>query len=147
MLTPHEGEFIRLGGDLSRGREGAAADFAARHGCVLVLKGPETVVADPDGRLLVNTTGNSGMAKGGSGDVLSGMIAALIGQGAPPFAAAACGRVAPRPGGGPVRREADGVRHDPSGYDRGPACRLRGPGGRANFIEEEGLCEKPRFLH
>ena len=90
VLTPHEGEFIRLGGDLSRGREGAAADFAARHGCVLVLKGPETVVADPDGRLLVNTTGNSGMAKGGSGDVLSGMIAALIGQGAPPFAAAAC---------------------------------------------------------
>lgn len=90
VLTPHEGEFIRLGGDLSWGREGAAADFAARHGCVLVLKGPETVVADPDGRLLVNTTGNSGMAKGGSGDVLSGMIAALIGQGAPPYEAAAC---------------------------------------------------------
>lgn len=90
VLTPHEGEFLRLGGSLSRGRERAAADFAARHGCVLVLKGPETVVADPAGRLLVNTTGNSGMAKGGSGDALAGMIAALIGQGAPPFDAAAC---------------------------------------------------------
>lgn len=90
VVTPHEGEFIRLGGDLSQGRERAAADFAAQYSCVLVLKGPGTVVAAPDGRLLVNTTGNSGMAKGGSGDVLSGMIAALIGQGAAPFEAAAC---------------------------------------------------------
>jgi len=90
VVTPHEGEFIRLGGDLSGGRQCAAEDFARRHGCVLVLKGPETVVAAPDGRVRVNTTGNCGMAKGGSGDVLAGMIASLLGQGADPFDAAAC---------------------------------------------------------
>jgi len=81
---------MRLGGEPERGRESAAADFAQKHGCVLVLKGPGTVVAAPDGRVLVNTTGNCGMAKGGSGDVLAGMIASLIGQGAEAFAAAAC---------------------------------------------------------
>ena len=90
VLTPHEGEFLRIGGDLSRGRERAAADFARRHGCVLVLKGPGTVVAAPDGRTRINPTGNSGMAKGGSGDVLAGMVLSLIGQGADPFDAAAC---------------------------------------------------------
>ena len=89
-MTPHEGEFARLGGDISAGRERAAAEFACRNGCVLVLKGPETVVAAPDGRVLVNTTGNCGMAKGGSGDVLAGMILSLIGQGAAPMDAAAC---------------------------------------------------------
>ena len=90
VLTPHEGEFLRLGGDLSRGRERAAADFARQYGCVLVLKGPGTLVAAPDGRLFQNTTGNCGMAKGGSGDVLGGMILSLIGQGAEPAEAAAC---------------------------------------------------------
>ena len=90
VVTPHEGEFARLGGSTAAGREAAAADFARRHGCVLVLKGPGTVVAAPDGRVLVNTTGNCGMAKGGSGDVLAGMILSLLGQGAEPFEAAAC---------------------------------------------------------
>ena len=90
VLTPHEAEFRRLGGDLSPGREEAAAAFARKHGCVLALKGPRTVVAGPDGRLLVNTTGNCGMAKGGSGDVLAGMVLSLIGQGAAPFDAAVC---------------------------------------------------------
>ena len=90
VLTPHEAEFRRLGGDLSPGREEAAAAFARKHGCVLALKGPRTVVAGPDGRLLVNATGNCGMAKGGSGDVLAGMVLSLIGQGAEPFEAAAC---------------------------------------------------------
>ena len=90
VLTPHEGEFLRLGGDLSLGRERAAADFARRHGCVLVLKGPGTLVAGPEGRLLRNPTGNCGMAKGGSGDVLAGMVLSLIGQGAPALEAAAC---------------------------------------------------------
>ena len=85
VFTPHEGEFVRAGGNLARGRLRAAADFSKYHGVYLVLKGPETVVVSPDGRLLVNTTGNSGMAKGGSGDVLSGMILSLLGQGMDPF--------------------------------------------------------------
>lgn len=90
VLTPHEGEFLRLGGSLSQGREQAAADFARQSGCVLVLKGPGTIVAHPDGRRFRNTTGNCGMAKGGSGDVLAGMILSLAGQGASPFDAALC---------------------------------------------------------
>lgn len=90
VLTPHDGEFARLGGDLSGGdRLGAARDFAKARGCVLVLKGHGTVTALPDGRAFVNTTGNCGMAKGGSGDVLGGMIASLIGQGLDPGRAAA----------------------------------------------------------
>ena len=90
VVTPHEGEFLRLGGDLSLGREEAALTAARELGCVLVLKGPGTITAAPDGRARRNTTGNCGMAKGGSGDILSGMIASLIGQGAEPFDAAAC---------------------------------------------------------
>lgn len=90
VLTPHDGEFARLGGDLSHGdRLGEARRFAREYGCVLVLKGHGTIVAAPDGRALVNTTGNPGMAKGGSGDVLSGMILALLGRGIEPFYAAA----------------------------------------------------------
>ena len=88
VVTPHEGEFLRLGGDLSQGREKAAKVFAERHGCILVLKGPETLIAAPNGRVMRNTTGNCGMAKGGSGDVLAGMIASLVGQGAEPYEAA-----------------------------------------------------------
>jgi len=90
VVTPHEGEFLRLGGDLSQGRERAAADFVKRHGCILVLKGPKTIVAAPDGRMAINTTGNCGMAKGGSGDVLAGMILSLVGQGAGAYEAAQC---------------------------------------------------------
>ena len=85
VLTPHEGEFLRVGGDLSRGRIDAAVDFAVKYGVYLVLKGHETVVAAPDGRYRINTTGNSGMAKGGSGDVLAGMIVSLLGQGMDAF--------------------------------------------------------------
>ena len=84
VLTPHDGEFARLGGELSSGdRLGAARAFAAEHGCCLVLKGHRTITAFPDGAAFVNTTGNPGMAKGGSGDVLSGVILALLGQGLP----------------------------------------------------------------
>ena len=90
VLTPHEGEFSRIG-DLLPGREKAAAQFAEEHGVVLVLKGPKTVIASPDGRVAVNPTGNCGMAKGGSGDVLSGMILSLLGQGMDAFDAACCG--------------------------------------------------------
>ena len=92
ILTPHDGEFARIGGDLSGGdRIKAARDFAAAHGCTLVLKGHRTVTVGPEGNALVNTTGNSGLAKGGSGDVLTGVIASLLAQGATPIRAAAAG--------------------------------------------------------
>ena len=92
VLTPHEVEFARIGGDLSRGdRERAAQDFAMAHGCVLVLKGHRTVTASPEGDVLVNTTGGSGLAKGGSGDVLTGVIASLMAQRADALQAAAVG--------------------------------------------------------
>lgn len=91
ILTPHDGEFARIGGGLSQGRVQAARDFAAAHGCVLVLKGHRTVTATPEGNVLVNTTGNSGLAKGGSGDVLTGVIASLLAQGATAVQAAAAG--------------------------------------------------------
>ena len=83
VLTPHDGEFLRLtrGKGIGPDRAGAAADFARQTGCVLVLKGHRTVTAFPDGELFVNTTGNPGMAKGGSGDLLAGMILSLLGQG------------------------------------------------------------------
>ncbi len=84
VLTPHEREFIRLGAELEGlERTEAARRFAVEHGCVLVLKGHRTVTALPDGRCFVNTTGNPGMATGGSGDVLAGMILSLLGQGLP----------------------------------------------------------------
>ena len=90
ILTPHDGEFARIGGTFAHGdRVRAAREFAAAHGCVLVLKGHRTVTAVPEGNVLVNTTGTSALAKGGSGDVLTGLIAALLAQGASPVQAAA----------------------------------------------------------
>ena len=82
VLTPHEGEFSKLTGCALpiRDRLSTARDFAREHGCVLVLKGQGTVTAAPDGSAWINAAGNPGMAKGGSGDVLAGMIAALLGQ-------------------------------------------------------------------
>jgi len=81
ILTPHEGEFAYLGGELHLGRISAAKKFSEEFGCITVLKGPNTITAVPDGRVFLNTTGNCGMAKGGSGDVLTGMILSLLGQG------------------------------------------------------------------
>ncbi len=92
ILTPHDGEFARIGGELTnQGRAEAARAFAQAHGCILVLKGHRTITAMPTGNLLVNTTGNSGLAKGGSGDVLTGLIASLLAQGATAVSAAAGG--------------------------------------------------------
>lgn len=89
VLTPHDGEFARLaGGPPGEDRVAAARSFAANHGCVLVLKGHRTITAFPDGEAFVNTSGNPGMAKGGSGDVLAGMLLGLLGQGLPPKQAA-----------------------------------------------------------
>jgi NAD(P)H-hydrate epimerase len=79
ILTPHEGEFRRFGRDIIN-REEAAVSFAKESGCTTVLKGHDTVTAFPDGSFYVNGTGNPGMAKGGSGDVLAGMLAGLLGQ-------------------------------------------------------------------
>lgn len=86
VLTPHDGEFLRLtqGKPIGSDRVDAALAFARQHSCVLVLKGHRTITAFPDGEAFVNTTGNPGMAKGGSGDVLAGMILSLLGQGIPP---------------------------------------------------------------
>ncbi len=80
ILTPHPGEFRRLGGDTSGGRIEGARQFAVRRQCVLVLKGHRTVTALPDGSVYLNTTGGPALAKGGTGDVLAGIITALVGQ-------------------------------------------------------------------
>jgi len=80
VLTPHEAEFARIGGIINGDRLEAARSFAVEHNCYLVLKGHRSITAFPNGRCYVNTSGNAGMAKGGSGDVLAGIIAALCGQ-------------------------------------------------------------------
>lgn len=85
ILTPHPGEFLRIfGGKLDEAdavRKKRAGEVAKEHGVVVVLKGHHTVAAAPDGEVFVNKTGNPGMATAGSGDVLTGVIAALGGQG------------------------------------------------------------------
>ena len=80
ILTPHEGEFARLGGVITVDRAESALRFSKKYGCITVLKGHRTVVAYPDGKVYITTHGNPGMAKGGSGDVLTGVIAAMLGQ-------------------------------------------------------------------
>lgn len=90
ILTPHEGEFSRLDTDYRGERRKSALDFAREYGCILVLKGHETLTTD--GRVCYrNTTGNPGMAVGGSGDVLAGIIVSLLGQGLAPLQAVAAG--------------------------------------------------------
>lgn len=85
VLTPHDGEFARLSGYeigkiTSASRAEIVRSFAVRHGCVLVLKGHRTLIALPDGSLLRNTSGCSALSKGGSGDVLTGLLASLLAQ-------------------------------------------------------------------
>lgn len=85
ILTPHPAEFARLTGmsidDIQANRPALALEFAVRRNCVLVLKGHRTLVALPNQELWINTTGCSALAKGGSGDVLAGVIASLLAQG------------------------------------------------------------------
>jgi len=84
VLTPHPGEMARLAGitvkEVEADRIGLARRFATEHGVTLVLKGWRTIIAHPDGRIAVNTTGNPSMAKGGSGDILTGIVAAMLAQ-------------------------------------------------------------------
>ena len=84
VLTPHPGEMARLVGmsvkEVEADRVGLARRFATEHGVTLVLKGWRTLIAHPDGRVAVNTTGNPSMAKGGSGDILTGIVAAMLAQ-------------------------------------------------------------------
>ena len=86
VLTPHPGEMARLAGtntkQVQSDRIGTSSEFAQKYGTVVVLKGSKTVVAYPDGRVLINTTGNAGMATAGAGDVLTGIIAGIIARGA-----------------------------------------------------------------
>jgi NAD(P)H-hydrate epimerase len=92
VLTPHPGEFGRLTGltpaSINADRIGISRRFATENGVVLVLKGASTVVAGRDGQVLVNPTGNSGLASGGTGDVLTGLLAGLLAQGTKPLDAA-----------------------------------------------------------
>ena len=98
IMTPHIGEAKRL---LDRGwpadekgeasKEAVAEALMKAYGCVAVVKGAGTLVADPDGEAYTNTTGNPGMATAGSGDVLTGVITSLAGQGLDPFSAARAG--------------------------------------------------------
>jgi len=95
VLTPHPGEMARLTGlstaEVQRDRVGCARDFSAATGAIVVLKGAATVIAVPDGKVHVNPTGNPGMASGGMGDVLTGIIAGLITQGYAPEMSAVAG--------------------------------------------------------
>ena len=108
VLTPHEGEFLRVGGNLSQGRTAAAEDFARRSGAVVVLKGPGTVVAGPDGRCRVNTTGNCGMAKGRQRRRAVRGGAGSAGTGHGRLRCLLLRRMAPRPGRGVWRRRRRG---------------------------------------
>lgn len=90
ILTPHDGEFARMGGPVGKDRMESAAQLATDWNSFVLLKGHETCITD--GQVgYINSTGNPGMAVGGSGDVLAGIITALLGQGIAPLEAAACG--------------------------------------------------------
>lgn len=95
ILTPHPLEFSRMTGlkvpDIQRDRLNISAKFAQEYGVTLLLKGADTVIAAPDGRLCVNSGACRGLSKGGSGDVLTGIIGAFAAQGAEPFRAACAG--------------------------------------------------------
>lgn len=94
ILTPHPGEMSRLTGlsmaEINEDRVEIALQYAKAWNAVVALKGAGTVVAAPDGRCCVNTTGNPGLSRGGSGDALAGMTAALLACGLPAYEAAAC---------------------------------------------------------
>ena len=132
ILTPHPGEMARLTGhsaaEINADREGTALRYAKAWNAVVVLKGAHTVIAGPDGRCAVNPTGNPGLSRGGSGDVLAGMTSALLACGLPAFEAAACavylhGAAADRAAA--LHGETGMLPHDPAGCAGNPVCRKR----------------------
>ena len=86
ILTPHEGEFMRLLGttdkDAIKDRVAAVRDFATKHNVILVLKGERVLIGEPGGKVVVNPTGNSGLGKAGNGDTLTGILAGFVAQAA-----------------------------------------------------------------
>ena len=84
ILTPHEGEFMRLLGttdkEILKDRVAAVRDFAVKHNVILVLKGERVLIGEPDGKVVVNPTGNSGLGKAGNGDTLTGILAGFVAQ-------------------------------------------------------------------
>lgn len=92
IVTPHPGEMARLMrcpvADVQADRLKAAEEFSRHHGVVVLLKGHRTIIASPDGRVAVNSSGTPAMASGGMGDVLTGMVAGFLAQGLEPFQAA-----------------------------------------------------------
>jgi NAD(P)H-hydrate epimerase len=95
ILTPHPGEMARLlettVPEIQKNRVEVARNFAQENGLVLVLKGARSIVASPEGDVYINPTGNAGMASGGMGDVLTGMVGGFLAQGFPPLEAAKLG--------------------------------------------------------
>jgi len=95
ILTPHPGEMARLAGistaEVQINRIGAAETFAQKHGCCLVLKGARTVIAEPEGPIHINPTGNPALSSGGSGDVLTGLIGGFLARGWDPTRSAVAG--------------------------------------------------------
>jgi len=140
ILTPHPGEMARLTGltiqEIQADRLAVATAYAKEKGVVLLLKGTATVIAGPDGRVAINSTGNPGMATGGMGDVLAGVIGALLAQGLAAWEAACLGafahglaadRLARSRGRGPARQPARDLRGGLP-RPRPPGFRRRGRG-------------------
>ena len=112
VITPHPGEMARLAGcstaDVQKDRLGVARRFAREHELIVVLKGHRTLVVQPDGEAWVNTTGNPGMSTGGTGDILTGMVAAMIAQNPKDVLLAVCAAVHLHGLAGDVMRESVG---------------------------------------
>jgi ADP-dependent NAD(P)H-hydrate dehydratase / NAD(P)H-hydrate epimerase len=145
VITPHPGEMARLAGcsiaDVQKDRLGMARRFAREHELIVVLKGHRTLVVQPDGEAWVNTTGNPGMSTGGTGDILTGMVAAMIAQNPKDVLLAVCAAVHLHGLAGDVMRESVGE-HSMVATDllRGlPEAFSRAQGGaREKFVRWDG---------